>query len=58
MDEVTYVGIDVSKARLDVAMLPGREAFAVTNTGAGIEQLVTSAQPDPGRGRAGGDGRL
>ena len=41
MDEVTYVGIDVSKARLDVAMLPGREAFAVTNTGAGIEQLVS-----------------
>ena len=41
MDEVTYVGIDVSKARLDVAMLPGREGFAVTNTGAGIEQLVS-----------------
>jgi transposase len=40
MSEVTYVGIDVSKARLDVALLPGGETFAVANDEPGIEELA------------------
>jgi transposase len=35
-----FVGIDVSKTRLDVAIRPGTEAFAVSNDEAGIAQLV------------------
>jgi transposase len=34
------VGIDVSKDRLDVAMRPGGERFAVGRTGAGIDELI------------------
>lgn len=34
------VGIDVSKDRLDVAVLPSGEAFAVGNDHAGIDRLV------------------
>lgn len=41
MGEEAYVGIDVSKARLDVAILPGNEAFQVANTRAGIAELVS-----------------
>jgi transposase len=37
----TYVGIDVSKAFLDVAMLPGGEAVRVANDAAGIGDLVS-----------------
>lgn len=44
MGQVTYVGIDVSKARLDVALRPGGEALQVENTGAGIEELVSRLQ--------------
>src|SRR5687768_3109320 len=40
MGEMTFVGIDVSKARLDVA-LPGGEAFRVANNAGGIEELVS-----------------
>jgi len=40
MGEVTYVGIDVSKARLDVAMLPGGETFAAANDGTGLAELA------------------
>jgi transposase len=36
----TYVGIDVSKATLDVAILPLREHFAVSNDEAGIDELL------------------
>ncbi len=36
----TYVGIDVSKATLDVALLPGGETFAVPNDEDGIQALV------------------
>ena len=36
----TYVGIDVSKATLDVAILPTREHFVVSNDEAGIEGLL------------------
>jgi transposase len=36
----TYVGIDVSKATLDVAILPAREHFVVANDEAGIDELL------------------
>jgi len=39
MDTVV-VGIDVSKDRLDVHVLPGGEAFAVARSDAGVEALV------------------
>jgi transposase len=39
MDAV-YVGIDVSKDRLDVHVRPGRETFAVSRDGKGLEDLV------------------
>lgn len=35
-----YVGIDVSKATLDVAILPEREHFVVSNDEAGLEELL------------------
>lgn len=35
-----FVGVDVSKARLDVHCLPGGETFAVDNTGKGRKALV------------------
>ena len=36
----THVGIDVSKERLDVCLLPEGEHFIVPNDGAGIESLL------------------
>jgi len=39
MDKI-IVGIDVSKDRLDVAVRPSGEAFAVSRDAAGVEQLV------------------
>jgi transposase len=39
MDAV-YVGIDVSKDRLDVHMLPSGEAFAVARDGKGLNELI------------------
>jgi transposase len=38
--EAVYVGIDVSKARLDVAVWPGAESFSVANDPRGIAELV------------------
>ena len=38
--DTTFVGIDVSKDRLDVHIHPTGEAFAVTRDAAGIEDLV------------------
>jgi transposase len=35
-----FVGIDVSKDRLDVHVLPSRQCFAVARNGEGLEQLV------------------
>jgi transposase len=35
-----YVGIDVSKDRLDIHVRPGDEAFAVSRDGKGLEQLA------------------
>jgi transposase len=43
MDAV-YVGIDVSKDRLDVHVRPGGEAFAVARDGKGLEELVARLQ--------------
>src|ERR1700760_1553879 len=40
MDAI-YVGIDVSKDRLDVHVRPTGEAFAVARDGKGLEELVT-----------------
>lgn len=39
MEEAVYVGIDVSKDRLDVHVLPGEEAFAVERNGKGLQAL-------------------
>lgn len=39
MDAI-YVGIDVSKAQLDVHVYPSGEAFAVTRDGKGLEELI------------------
>ena len=39
-----FVGIDVSKAQLDVAVLPGAECWTETNDEAGISTLVSRLQ--------------
>jgi transposase len=47
-DSDVFVGIDVSKARLDVHVLPSREALQVDYTEAGVEELhrrLTAFQP-------------
>jgi len=38
--EQVFVGIDVAKDRLDVHVLPSREAFAVARDGEGLERLI------------------
>ena len=38
--EQTFVGIDVSRDRLDVHVRPGGEAFAVSRDGKGVEELL------------------
>jgi transposase len=38
--DITVVGIDVSKDRLDVCVRPGGEAFAVERNGAGLDRLA------------------
>lgn len=43
--EPTVVGIDVSKDRLDVAIHPGGEAFAVARDAAVLEALVARLKP-------------
>src|ERR1700730_3458584 len=40
MEKQVFVGIDVSKVRLDVALRPGAESFSVTNNQRGIATLV------------------
>ena len=40
MSETAYVGIDVSKARLDVAVVPSGESFSSPNDDEGIEKVV------------------
>jgi transposase len=43
----TFVGIDVSKERLDVHVRPSGEAFAVPRDGAGLERLVARLRAAP-----------
>jgi len=43
--DAQYVGIDVSKDRLDVHVRPSGEAFAVARDGEGLSALVTRLQP-------------
>jgi transposase len=45
MADPTYVGIDVSKARLDVHVLPAGTAFAVANDAAGVAELLARLRP-------------
>ena len=42
--DLVFVGIDVSKDRLDVHVRPSAEAFAVTRDGKGLEELTTRLQ--------------
>lgn len=42
--ENIYVGIDVSKDRLDVAVYPGDEAFVVERNAAGLDRLIARMQ--------------
>jgi len=42
-----HVGIDVSKARLDVCLLPGGQALSVDNTDDGVAQLVATLKQHP-----------
>src|SRR5437763_6121026 len=41
----TFVGIDVSKDRLDVHVRPAAEIFSVSRDAAGLEQLVERIKP-------------
>ena len=41
-----FVGVDVSKARLDVQVRPGGEVFAVDNDEAGVADLIGRLQSD------------
>jgi transposase len=45
MVEQVVVGIDISKAKLDVAILPGGEQFTVSNEPHGVAQLLQRLQP-------------
>ena len=40
-----FVGIDVAKATLDLALEPGSEVWSVTNDGAGVQELVSRLVP-------------
>ena len=42
MENQLFVGIDVSKARLDVALRPGDESFSVNNDQRGIATWLNS----------------
>ena len=41
MTQDLFIGIDVSKARLDVAVSPGEHAWSVGNNEEGIQELIT-----------------
>jgi transposase len=45
-----FVGIDVSKTRLDVALRPGAESWGNTNDEAGVAELVDRLRPLAGGG--------
>lgn len=40
MEQGTYIGIDVSKDRLDIAILPSQDSFAVQRDSGGLDALV------------------
>jgi transposase len=44
MDAI-YAGIDVSKGQLDIAVRPGGTSYAVSRTGAGIDELIERLKP-------------
>lgn len=39
-----FVGIDISKSRLDIALAPDKGSFSVSNTESGVQKLVTRLQ--------------
>jgi transposase len=43
--EAVFIGIDVSKDRLDVAVLPSGEAFATSRDAAGLDDLLARLRP-------------
>jgi transposase len=45
MVEQVVVGIDVSKAKLEVAILPNGEQFTVSNDRHGMGELLTRLSP-------------
>ncbi len=45
--EKTWVGIDVSQASLDVYLLPQGTTFQVSNTAAGVQELIAQLNPTP-----------
>jgi transposase len=40
MTQNLFIGVDVSKAKLDLAVLPGEQAWSVSNTEEGIRELI------------------
>ena len=42
---MVFIGIDVSKDRLDVHVLPAGQAFAVSRDGKGLADLTERLQP-------------
>lgn len=45
--EIVHVGIDVSKTKLDVCLLPSKQTFTLDNTAAGVEQLLDLLRRQP-----------
>jgi transposase len=45
--EKTWVGIDVSKATLDVYLLPQGTTLQLANSETGVEKLIAQLQPTP-----------
>ena len=46
-EDKVYVGVDVSKAWLDIALYPGQEGWRVENTQKGIRKLIKRFQSLP-----------
>jgi len=40
MTQDLFIGIDISKAKLDVAVSPGEHSWSVSNTEEGIQELI------------------
>ena len=45
MSEPVYVGLDVAKAKVDVAVRPSGECWSLPNTERGVEDLVARLRP-------------